>query len=118
SVLVFVGILPPLSSYSIGNLLFSFARMATIIYAGILYFDKGLKKSALYGGILGFVMVAVFSLASFISKTYFRKPILGIVIPSDASYFLIMTIVILENVLLGVVIAVCASWITKKIKHK
>jgi len=116
SILIFFDILPPLASYSSGNLLFSFAKLAAIAYAGILFYDEGLKKSAFYGGILGLVTASVVSLASFISKLYFKKPLLGISIPSGASYLLMMVIVILENVLLGMIIAVCAGWITKKLK--
>jgi hypothetical protein len=118
SALIFFEILLPLSSYSLGDLLFTFVKLAVIIWVGIIFYGEGLKKSALYGGILGFTSAAVFSLVSFISKTYFRKPILGIAIPSGASYFLTIAIIILENILLGVIIAVCASWITKKLKHK
>jgi len=118
SVLILLEILPPLSSYSSGNLLFSFAKVSAIIWAGIIFYGGGLKKSALYGGILGFTTASVVSLASFISKIYFRKPILGISVPSGVSYFLTIAIIILENILLGVIIAVCASWITKKLKHK
>ncbi|MDP1889766.1 MAG: hypothetical protein Q8K55_02640, partial [Gemmatimonadaceae bacterium] len=85
---------------------------------GIVFYEKGLGKSALYGGILGFTSSSIFALVSFISSAYFKKPILGISVPSGASYFLTIAIIILENILLGVIIAVCASWIAKKLKHK
>ena len=117
SFLILLDVLPPVASYSLGNLLFSFAKIALIIYAGITYYDKGLKRSAFYGGILGFVMVSVVALFSFISMTYLKKPVLGISV-SFSSYPLVMIILILENVMVGMIIAVCASWITKKIKHK
>jgi hypothetical protein len=118
SALIFFQILPPLSSYSLGGILFTLVKLAVIIWMGIVLYEKGLGKSALYGGILGFVSSGVFVLASFISKIYFQKPILGISIPPGVSYFLMMSIIILENILLGVIIAVCASWIAKKMKQK
>jgi len=117
SVLILLGVLPPVSSYSFGNLLFSFAKIALIIYTGITYYHEGLKMSAFYGGILGFVSVSVIVLFSFISMSYLEKPVLGISVPS-ASYPLVMLILILENALLGVIVAFCASLITKKVKHK
>lgn len=117
SVFILLDVLPPVASYSLKNLLFSFARIAVIIYAGIIYYNEGLKRSAFCGGILGFVMVSVIALFSFISMVYLKKPVLGISVPST-SYPLVMLILILENVLIGMIIAVCASWITKKVKHK
>lgn len=116
--LIFFQILPPLSSYSLGDLLFTFVKLVVIVWMGIAFYEKGLGKSALYGGTLGFASAAVFSLAAFISSTYFRKPILGISVPSGTSFFLMLSIIILENILLGVILAVCASWIAKKLKHK
>ena len=118
SILIFFDILPPLSSYSFGDIIFIFVKLAVIIWMGIVFYEKGLGKSALYGGILGFTSSSIFSLAAFIGSTYFLKPVLGISVPSGASYFLMMSIIIVENILLGMVLAVCASWITKKIKQK
>jgi hypothetical protein len=118
SALIFFEILPPLSSYSLGNILFTLVKLAVIIWMGIVFYEKGLGKSALYGGILGFTSSSIFALVAFISRIYFKKPILGIAIPSGVSYFLTIAIIILENILLGAIIAVCASWITKKLKHK
>lgn len=117
SVLILLDVLQPVASYSLGNLLFSFAKIALIIYAGVTYYDEGLKRSAFYGGVLGFVMVSVIALFSFISMAYLKKPVLGISAPS-ASYPLVMLILISENVLLGMIVAFCASWVTKKVKHK
>jgi hypothetical protein len=116
--LIFLEILPPLSSYSLGDVLFTLVKLVVIAWMGIAFYGKGLGKSALYGGVLGLTSSSIFSLAAFISSTYFEKPILGISIPSGTSYFLMILIIILENILLGVILAVCASWITKKLKHK
>jgi hypothetical protein len=116
--LIFFEILPPLSSYSLGDVLFSLAKIAAIIWMGIVFYEKGLGKSAFYGGILGFTSSAVFVVVAYISKIYFEKPILGIVIPSGISFFIMISIIIVENILLGVIVAVCASLITKKLKHK
>jgi len=118
SALIFFEILPPLSSYSLGGIFFTLVKLAVIIWMGIVFYEKGLGKSALYGGILGFTSSGIFALVSFISSTYFKKPILGISVPSGVSYLLTIAIIILENILLGVVLAVCASWIAKKLKHK
>lgn len=118
SALISFEILSPLSSYSLGDMLFTLVKLAVIIWMGIAFYEKGLGRSALYGGILGFTSSVVFALVSFISSTYFRKPILGISIPSGTSFFLMISIIIIENILLGVILAVCASWITKKLKHK
>lgn len=116
--LIFFQILPPLSSYSLGGVLFTLLKLAVIIWMGIIFYEKGLGKSALYGGILGFTSSVIFALVSFISKISFEKPILGISAPSWVSYFVMISIIILENILLGVILAVCASWITKKLKQK
>lgn len=117
SVLILSGVLQPVASYSLGNLLFSFAKIVLIIYAGIIYSGEGLKRSAFYGGVLEFVAVSVIALFSFISTAYLKKPVLGISVPS-VSYPLVMFILISENVLLGMIVAFCASWVTKKVKHK
>ena len=118
SLLIFLKILPPVSSYSLWNLFFSCARLIVIVYVGIVLYEQTLKKSAFYGGVLGFVTAAVLSAVSIISKIYFGQPILGISIPSESLYLPIMMIIILQNVLLGIIIAVGTSLITRKIKHK
>ncbi len=117
SILIFIDVLPPTTSYSVGNLLFSIARLGIIIYSGVIFYNEGLKKSSFYGGILGFVTASIVSLASFISRFYFGKPILGISVPS-ASYYLVMTIIVIENILLGAIVAAGASWITKKLSQR
>ncbi|MFA5129215.1 MAG: hypothetical protein WC445_04680 [Patescibacteria group bacterium] len=118
SALIFFEILPPLSSYSLGGIFFTLVKLAVIIWMGVAFYEKGLGKSALYGGILGLTSSSIFSLAAFISSTYFKKSILGISVPFGVSYFLTIAIIILENIMLGAIVAVCASWITKKLKHK
>ncbi len=117
SILIFIDVLPPITSYSIGNLLFSFARLGLIIYSGVIFYDKGLKKSAFNGGILGFVTASIISFASFIGRFYFEKPVLGISV-SSASYYSVMIIVVMENILLGAIVAACAGWVTKKLRQR
>jgi hypothetical protein len=113
--LVISGILPPVLSYSPGNILFSLARIAVIAYAG--WTAGGLKKAALNGALVSFVANLVICLATVAGKFYFMVPVLGISTPNSASLLLVLAIILAANVLLGAVIATGAALLAGKIKN-
>lgn len=114
-ILIFFGIVKPMFTYSAGNLFFNFLRLIIIVYAGIRPCSEGLKKSFKNGALLGFIGSVILILFSFLSKTYYDKPILGISMPF--SFWFIAGIVLIGNVLLWAVIAMLSGWITRKIRR-
>jgi hypothetical protein len=112
--LILIDILPPVFSYSLGNLLFAFLRLVIVIYAGVEYADKTLKKSALSGAALGFAVSSLTCIAGLLSIQYSSKPVLGISADTQESRFILLLFVIIENVILGGLAATLAAWVVRK----
>ncbi|MGC8851462.1 MAG: hypothetical protein ACP5O3_04575 [Candidatus Micrarchaeia archaeon] len=111
--LIIFGVLPPVLSYSLGNLLFTFAVLAVIVYAGIIFASLGLKKVALKGAALGFASTGVLCAAALLSSVFFKKPVLGLPAPNAESLALMLALVVIENAVLGAAVAALAAFLAK-----
>lgn len=114
--LILSGVLPPLFSYSPGNILFGVARLAIIGYVGVISAKISLKKAAINGGLVGLGMTIVFCLASVIGRFYMNKAVFGMTATGNWGLLAVFGLVIIENILLGAIIAVAAGWILSKQK--
>ncbi len=111
--LIIAGILPTIASYSPGNLLFLFARLALFIYAGILFAKEGVKKAARNGAILALVSALIVCAASLKGKFLLGKSVLGIPAPNTESLILVLIIVLLGNTLMGALVAGITAFIKR-----
>jgi hypothetical protein len=111
--LIIAGILPPIASYSPGNLVFLFARLAIYVYAGILFAKEGVKKAARNGAILALVSALIVCAGSLTGKFLLGKSVLGIPAPNTESLILILILVILGNTLMGTLIAGLAAFVKR-----
>ena len=117
AVLVILGALPPVMSYSPGNILFSFAKLAVIAYAGMIFAQEGLKKSALNGAILGFAGIAALCVFSLLSSVLFGKTVLGLPpVPNAASLAILLALTLIANAVLGAIMAAIAGVIAIRAK--
>ena len=109
-VLVVLGVLPFVLSYSPGNILFSLAKLALIAYAGVVFAQEGLKKSALNGAILGFAGAAAICIFSLLSSALFGKAGLGLPpVPNSALLAILLAFTLITNALLGTIVAAIAG---------
>lgn len=111
AVLVVLGVLPPVLSYSPGNILFSLAKLAIIAYAGIVSAPGGLKKSALNGAILGFAGAAALCIFSLLGSALFGKTVLGLPVPNIVSLAILLAFTLITNAVLGTIVAAIARFI-------
>jgi len=106
--LIYYGTLPPLLSYSPGNLVFVLLRFAVILYAVLSLAKNSIAKSASIGALLGFTSIFVFLLAA---RTIFSgPPMLGIAVPNIESLYLMFALVLVGNTALGAIFAAAAAW--------
>lgn len=115
--LIFSGLLPPIFSYSPGNLVFALARLSIIVFIAYSGAKKGLVEAAKNGAVLSLASVVVMCLAALASRLWLKTPVLGISAPSDAAFFQILAFLLLGNVILGAVIAVMIAAIAVRIKR-
>jgi hypothetical protein len=115
--LIFFGLITPILSYSPANLALAFLRLGIIVYAGTIL-KEDLKKSALKGGLLGLTMALIFCLSALLGRYYLSKPVLGIKAPNTPSLFVMLAFILVENCILGAVVAVVSSWVSRKVKKK
>lgn len=113
--LILFGVIQPIASYSIPNILFSFLKIALVVYVSITFLKGQIKNSALAGGILGGISVVILSVFSLISRVSFKVPIFGVAVTGN-SYFISMFVVILENIILYAVISLVAGFIAGKFR--
>ena len=111
AVLVVLGVLPPVLSYSSGNILFSLAKLVIIAYAGVVSAPEGLKKSALNGAILGFGGAAALCIFSLLGSALFGKTVLGLPPANIASLAILLAFTLITNAVLGTIVAAIAGFI-------
>ncbi|MFH0884860.1 MAG: hypothetical protein V1861_04070 [Candidatus Micrarchaeota archaeon] len=111
AVLVALGVLPPVLSYSPGNILFSLAKLVTIACAGVIFAQEGLKKSALNGAILGGTGAASLCIFSLLGSILFGKIVLGLPPVNIASLVILLAFTIITNAVLGTIVAAIAGFI-------
>jgi len=120
AVLVVLGVLPPVLSYSSGNILFSLAKLAIIAYAGIVSATDGLwwwKKSAVNGALLGFSGAAAICVFSLLCSAVFGKTVLGLpAVPNIAPLAILLAFTLITNAVLGTIVAAIAGFIAIHIR--
>ncbi len=116
-ILIIFGVLPPLFSYSPGNILFALLEIVIIIRLAYSRSDEGIRDSAINGAVLGFAMASILVASGLIGSTYFEKPVLGISTETQLSRFQIIAFIILENTILFAFISILTSLLAKKFKH-
>jgi len=112
--LIVTGFLSPVLSYSPGNLVFTFARFAIVVYAGVFSAKEGLKKSALNGSAIAFAASLAICIIAFFAGSYFGVPVLGLSVPNLPYKILMFAIIVVENTLLGAIVAVVAGWLSMR----
>lgn len=117
-VLINLGALPPVLSYSPGNLLFAFARLALVAYAGFVLAWKGMKKTALNGAALSMVATLIICGFSLATMMHIGKPVLGLPVTNIESLLLLFVMIIFENAIISAAIAVIFAFIAKKMKRE
>jgi len=115
--LILAGLLPPVASYSPGNLLFSLSRLAVILCLGWTLARLNWKPIALKAVLTMLAGVIVLCLATMLGY-YLNKPVLGIQVPSFSMLLLVLAFIIIENVLLAVILALVAAFIARKTRKK
>ena len=115
--LIFFGLLPPIFSYSPGNLVFALARLSVIAFLAYSGAKKGLVEAAKNGAALSLASVVVMCLAALASRLWLKTPVLGISAPSDAAFFLILAFFLLGNALIGAALAVIVAGLAARTKR-
>jgi len=111
--LILAGVLPPLSSYSIGQIAIQLAGIFTVIFMGFGLAKLGLKKAAVKGALAGFVMMAIVSVFSVIG--YIKGiPVLGISLQSAAYLPLALAAMVVSNIILFAAFAVAGALAGRK----
>jgi hypothetical protein len=102
---IIYGVLPPVLSYSPGNLLFSFVKLAVIAYIGIISAHEGLKRSALFGAILGFSGAAALCVFSLFGTALSGRPMLGLPALGTLQLSAALASIVISNAILGALLA-------------
>lgn len=113
--LIMDGVLDPVSSYSVRNIVFSVFVAVVVIYMGWNLSESGIKKVAIKGAIAAFVGVTVIACASIIGYTI-GKPILGVSLPSAAYLFVPLLSLLLLSVILYALLAVLGAGVAQRFK--
>ncbi|MFA5050064.1 MAG: hypothetical protein WC501_03580 [Candidatus Micrarchaeia archaeon] len=114
--LIFLGVLLPVLSYSIENLIFAFLRFSIIIYSGII--AKEWKESAKNGAMVSFSGVIIICVAALLSNLYLKIPVLGLEIPNIESLILMLLVILVQNVVLGIICAILGHYVYKKLINR
>jgi hypothetical protein len=113
--LILTELLPPLSSYSTGQMAFGLIMVAIVVHMGWSYAGLGLKRIAIKGAIAALVAVTVVSLASVVGYST-KRPLLGVSLPSVYYLPIILLIRAASDVLIYAFFAVLGAWLSKKVK--
>ncbi|NYZ75989.1 hypothetical protein H0N98_01940 [Candidatus Micrarchaeota archaeon] len=116
-ILIVLGMLPPIFSYSLGNLLFAFLELIIIIQLAYSRSDEGIKESVINGAVLGFTMASILVASGLIGSNYFEKPVLGISAVTQLSRLQILGLLILGNTILFALISALVTGLAKKFKR-
>jgi hypothetical protein len=113
-VFVITGFMPPLSSYSPGQIVLSIAMMAAMAYMGYTLADAGLKAAAKKGALASLLAVIVICLFA-MAGSALQRPVLGVSVPSLVSLALLLLSVCITNMLLLTLCAVLGAFVGRKI---
>jgi hypothetical protein len=98
AVLIIIGVLPVISSYSIDNILFSIAGLALLAYLAFTRADEGLVTSALNGAVLGFVSSSITCASALIGTNFYGAQVIGIAVEPRQSFMVIAFIIIISTI--------------------
>jgi len=113
--LVLGGMLPVLSSYSMENNLLSLALIAIALCMGWVLSGIGARKAAIKGAIAMLLGVAILWIAA-VTGYIFRRPVLGIQVPSIDYFIAALAITSAVNILLVAAVAASGAVIGRKFK--
>ncbi|MFH0834816.1 MAG: hypothetical protein V1881_00540 [Candidatus Micrarchaeota archaeon] len=108
ALLISLGFLPPVSCYDAGNLAFSVAMAALLVYAGWKRVKP--KEAALEGAVLMGASAAALCAVGLLSKALGGNPVLGIAVPSTVLLVAVIAFLIAMNALLGAIVEAAASF--------
>jgi ABC-type multidrug transport system permease subunit len=112
--LVSMDLIPPVFSYSLGNLIIMTLVMVVVIYAGVVYSEESLRKSVLAGASLGFAVSTIVCIAELLSSIYLKKSVLGISIDTHLSLFILLVLIIALNSILDAFITMLVALLVIK----
>lgn len=115
--LVFAGLLPPLSENNLINSLFFWLRMILFIVFGFVLADSPLLESVFKGGLMAFIGVVVEAILLFIGSAIGR-PLLGLTIPSEFLLYLALMITAVMNIIIGAILVSLSAWFFRMLKPK
>ncbi|MDD5318162.1 MAG: hypothetical protein PHF51_05555 [Candidatus ainarchaeum sp.] len=100
SALILGALLKPVLSYSPANLLFSLLRLAISAHAGA---SSGPKFSSSFaaGALASFSGALALCLAALASSVFGWGPVLGVNTPDQASFVILLALILVENSVLG-----------------
>jgi hypothetical protein len=113
-VLIIAGFLPPIFSYSLGNILFMLAGFAVVAYVAYTRANEGLKASILNGLALGFTSVSIICASGLVGSVFYDKPVIGISTGSQQSRLLVLVTLIIQSTIVVALFSVLVTWLTKK----
>jgi hypothetical protein len=116
--LIIAGILPPIFTFSLGNILFALAGYAVVAYVAFSRADEGLKASAINGLALGFTSASIICSSGLIGSNIYGMPVIGISVDSKQSLFSILIMLIIESTILVTILSTLVTWLTIKLKKK
>jgi hypothetical protein len=115
SALVWSGLLQPVLSYSLGNVVFSLSRAALAAYAGILVAGNGLKQSAIAGAKVMLSGTLVLCAAALVGRFASFPTLLGIS-AGMLQFLIVLAIVLIGNTALGAILGALAWHISLKFR--
>jgi hypothetical protein len=116
-VLIIAGILPPIFSYSLGNILFSLADFAVVAYVAYTRANEGLKASLLNGLALGLTSASIICTSGLAGTIFYDKPVIGISTGTGQSRLVILVMLILESTILIALFSVLVTWLTRQLRR-
>jgi hypothetical protein len=115
--LILLGVIPAFLTYSPGNLVFSLATIAIVIYAGITFAKLGLGRAAFSGAVLSSIGAFLVSVATVVSVLYIHVAVLGVHVENDAQLLVSLFSMVFLYALIGAIVAVLAAVIKDRIGH-
>lgn len=116
ALLIFAGVLPPVLANSPGNLLFSLATVALVVYTGVLYSKDDWKISFITGANVAFISAFVLCLAAGISYRFIHKTVLGVFTWNSGELFFIAVAIMLQSAIAGALIGGISGLVAKKLR--
>ena len=113
--LILAGLLPPLSSYSAGQIVFGLIMISVMICMGLNLAELGFRKVTIKGAVASLgavIVVSLFSAVGYIIK----KPVLGVSLPSVYFLPVVLFFMGVENILIFTFFAVFGRWLAHKIR--